>query len=197
MEKNAFFGELLYIGFVIEKCRCRSSGFWKRRYNKTLITHLRILKKLAERLNHVSISSQDYGVLQEFTEVCKNNPNIGKYYNFSPCISTKIQESDDTLLSYVDYSSDNQINKLIIDLIDDALFYLNEKIFINKKRIYYLIRSLHNLPLYYVKENQSLIGSCRTPTSKKVALESSFSIVNMDDETRIKYAHLLNCIDED
>lgn len=45
MDKYSVFGELLYIGFVCEKGRCRSSGLWKYGYKNILTKHINMLKK--------------------------------------------------------------------------------------------------------------------------------------------------------
>ena len=77
------------------------------------------------------------------------------------------------------------INQMMINLIDDALFCLNSKVIYDKKKIHSLMRSLHNLPMYYLKQDQSVNGSRRNPISKDDALAASFNLVNMGEGTRI------------
>lgn len=48
MEKNSVLGELLYIGFVFEKGRCKHSRIWKRSYTKSLKRHIELLKQATE-----------------------------------------------------------------------------------------------------------------------------------------------------
>ena len=48
MEKNAVFGELLYIGLVFEKGRCKRSGIWNSSYIKSLKIHIGLLIEIAK-----------------------------------------------------------------------------------------------------------------------------------------------------
>jgi len=193
MEKISLFGELLYNGFVIEKCRCKSTGFWKIGYKNTLMLHLKILKKLTECLLVADICGHDLDVLCEFAQICLDNPKIGKYHAITPEIFEKMINKDASLLVHVDDKNDDKINQLIICLIDDALFYLNEKWLVNKKKIYMTMRALHNLPACYLKHGQSVNGSYRKRISKEIALAASFNTLNMDDEMRAKYKHIYEC----
>ena len=48
IEKNAVFGELLYVGLVFEKGRYRSNGIWKYAYSKSFKKNISLLREIAQ-----------------------------------------------------------------------------------------------------------------------------------------------------
>lgn len=48
MEKNAVFGELLYVGLAFEKGRYKSKGIWNLSYYKSLKSHIELLREIAK-----------------------------------------------------------------------------------------------------------------------------------------------------
>ena len=76
MEKNAVFGELLYIGLVFEKGRCKRSGIWNRSYIKSLKIHIGLLIEIAKcmqiiRLLGDILSELDKGFRRDKEKICK------------------------------------------------------------------------------------------------------------------------------
>ena len=174
MNKQEIVAELLYIGFVAEKGRCYNR-MWQINYRKTIRKHIKIMAKLNDVLNDIA----DFDcVLNELFFACRHNKEIGKFYNFTVDIN-KIKLED----KYINYP---QVNGLMQDLINDLDKEVN-KVFVNNKKVYYLLCSLHNLPrVYFGRDNKTLCQLGQLSISEEEALEYSYSNMNAKERERYK-----------
>ena len=74
-------GELLYIGIVAEKGRCHEK-VWRFGYKRIVYKHVTALNELQKCLLLTDEKSVN-AVIRNFIEVCKENSEIDKFYNFS------------------------------------------------------------------------------------------------------------------
>lgn len=166
-------GELLYIGFVAEKGRC-SKRIWGYRYRKTLEMHLSILLELTD----VLLDKSDVNVIiNKFDKICKSNSEIGKFYNYSLDIGNILWEDKNT-----DFCKIDQLMKNILNELNDELKGFR----VNKRRVYALLRSIHNLPRVYLSESDDTLCNLKLPSiSENDALMYSYQ--NMEEMDRKKY----------
>jgi len=187
LEKYSLFGELLYLGFVCEKGRCKSSGFWKLRYKRILHKHIVLLSKLIQCILVSEISDNDALILKKFIESIQTEKDIIKYYPINEDTMKKLQDSNYSIITSIDSDRcNNNINLLMNDITTEILELLDHKFFLNKKRIAMLIRAIHNLPRVYLGKGLHTLCNIEQPAiDYKAALEYSFN--NMDEDTRQRY----------
>ena len=187
MEKYSLFGELLYLGFVCEKGRCKSSGFWKLGYKRILHKHIVLLSKLIQCILVSEISDNDALILKKFIESIQTEKDIIKYYPINEDTMKKLHDSNYSIITSIDSDRcNNNINLLMNDITTEILELLDHKFFLNKKRIAMLIRALHNLPRVYLGKGLHTLCNIEQPAiDYKAALEYSFN--NMDEDTRQRY----------
>lgn len=187
MEKYSLFGELLYLGFVCEKGRCKSSGFWKLGYKRILHKHIVLLSKLIQCILVSEISDNDALILKKFIESIQTEKDIIKYYPINEDTMKKLQDSNYSIITSIDSDRcNNNINLLMNDITTEILELLDHKFFLNKKRIAILIRAIHNLPRVYLGKGLHTLCNIEQPAiDYKAALEYSFN--NMDEDTRQRY----------
>lgn len=193
MEKYSLFGELLYIGFVCEKGRCKSSGLWKWGYKRILYKHIVMLKQIIQCILLEGITDQDVSVIKKFIELAQTERDIGKYYPISEHMINLLQECNYSIINSVDPKKcNNNINHLMDEITSEILKLLDKGIIVNKKKLSMLIRAVHNLPRVYLGNDKQTLCSLEQPAIDfRDAIEYSFS--NMDKDTKQKYGQYYQC----
>lgn len=187
MEKTIIFGEILYIGFVTEKGRCKPNGIWKLGYKNILYEHVRILNEVSTSLLNEFDFERDQCILKHFLNLCKKEKQIGKFYPISEEKYKMLASCDCNIINSFDIKKNNNIiNKLIVCLTRDILELLNKKSRIDKESVYMLLRSVHNLPRYYLNNE---IGTLCEINQKGISVQNAleYSYLNMDNITKEKY----------
>lgn len=171
-------GKILYIGIVAEKGRCYGRK-WEKGYKECLRKHILALNDLQKCL---LIANEEvvYHRLENFFEICKQNYEIGKFYDFSHMQVEEISIGE---------GKDN-INLLMELLFNDLIKEVQKK-FIRKKRIYNYLCALHNLPRVYLgKDKQTLCHIGQESITEQEAIEYAFG--NMNIEMITKYQAYIN-----
>ena len=170
-------GELLYIGIVAEKGRCYKK-IWRFGYKRILYKHVAALNKLQKCLLLTDEKSVN-AAIGNFIAVCKENFEIGKFYNFS---DQEIGELHIGINSIV-------VNRLMDQLFLDLMIEI-KKTYIQNRKVYDLLCALHNLPRVYLgKHKETLCGLKQEAISEQDAIEYAFD--NMNTDMKKKYQHLL------
>ena len=174
MNKQEIIGELLYIGFVAEKGRCYNR-MWQPSYRKVIRKHIDIMNML----NDVLIDNADFDVvLREFIVICNSNREIGKFYNFEMDVN-KLELDN----NYIDYPKVNMLMQELIKALDKEV----NKVIINRKEIYSLFCSLHNLPRVYLgKDKKTLCKLGQISISEEEALKYSYQNMNIKERQKYK-----------
>lgn len=169
-------GELLYIGIIAEKGRCYGTR-WKFGYKRTLRRHIIALNELQKCLQ-----SHDekvvYTVIEKFVEVCNENHEIGKFYNFSN------KQIGEIYLGKSNKIVNQLINEIFLGLLTEI-----KKPCIRKRKVYDLLCVLHNLPRVYLgKDKETLCELKQEAISEQEAIEYAFD--NMSSDMKKKYQTL-------
>ena len=151
MKTECALAEIVYIGLVAEKGRCYGT-MWTRKYKEILKLHILELRKIIYLFLDASKIDD---VLEEFREICEKEYEIGKFY------ANVDWKSDVTWLCSKE--SHTKIIRLMIILLDEVELELN-KLFVNKRKVYILLNSLHNLPRVFFDENEETICNMRHET---------------------------------
>lgn len=169
-------GELLYIGIVAEKGRCYGVR-WKFGYKKTLKKHIAALNQLQKCLQSGD-EKVSHTIIKKFILVCEKDYEIGKFYQFSN------KQIDEAIIG----KNYQKINQLIDELFLDLLTEIN-KLCINKREVYDLLCTLHNLPRVYLGRNKETLCDLKQETiSEQDAIKYAFS--NMNPSMVKKYQNL-------
>ena len=144
-------GELLFIGIVAEKGRCYSS-LKKFGYRKLIRKHIGILNKLQLCLRSSDLDASS-DIVKKFMDLCKNEPNIGRFYKFTreDYIFTDVGTSYDKI--------DVLINGLFQDLIQEL-----DKEHIDNEMVHMLLCALHNLPRVYLGKDKETLCNIKQPS---------------------------------
>lgn len=185
MEKNAVLGELLYIGLVFEKGRCKSKGIWKRVYIQSLKKHIQLLKEVAECMQKPLCMVDDNLLLSRVLQEIHADEILRKYYPFceSKCGS-------DCSASMITYCQDEKIyikiTDLTIKLFDDIILELDKGFKRDKEKIIRMIFAAHNLPRVYLNEDEKTLFLLR---QHAISPEDAFmySKLSMDNKLLSKY----------
>jgi len=186
MEKHSVFGELLYIGLVYEKGRCRSDGIWKLTYTKSLKRHIELLKRIAQCMQNEFNIEEDNIFLEKVCCEIQCDAELNGYYP----LNKSLGKSD--LDSYIITNCSNEnkydlIIKFIIKLLEDILYELNKGLRKNKEKICRMIFSAHNLPRVYLsKKNDTLCLLHQDGITFSEALE--FSKLSMNEDMLSEYS---------
>lgn len=165
MKMECALAEIIYIGLVAEKGRCYGTR-WTRKYKKILKLHSLELRKIIYLFLDASKIDD---VLEEFGEICEKEYEIGKFY------ANIDWRSDVTWLCSEE--SHPKVIRLMIILLNEVCLELN-KLFVNKKKVYILLNSLHNLPRVFFDKNEETICNVRHDT------------ISEDDAFRYVYTYL-------
>lgn len=189
VEKNSVFGELLYIGLVLEKGRFKSSGLWTIKYKKNIKKHIKILMKLAKCIKDEFEIEEDNNSLKKICIEINCDYELRKYYPFKFTID-ELCLKDKIITSCKNENRHIEIIIIVIKLLEDFLSELNKGFKKNKKKIGEIIFSLHNLPRVYLnKEENTLCSLHQDGITVNEALE--YSILSMGVEMRLKYSNFL------
>lgn len=105
----------------------------------------------------------------------------------------KLKQKEYDLLESSKNKNNNhlKISRLISTIIKDTIELLNKPIFVNKRMVSMLLKASHNLPRYYLGQNDQTLCRLSLPSIEyKDAIEYCFAY--MDEETRRKYQTLVN-----
>lgn len=187
MDKISVFGELLYIGLVAEKGRCKSKGIWKYGYKRNLYIHMTMLCKICECIQEETVSDKDSIILREFLKFWKTESDIRRFYPIKPQALEELMLKEFEIFEAFDKKKYNgSISRLMSAMIKDVLELLDKGIFVNKSKISMLLKALHNLPRYYLGRNIHTLCELSQPSIEyEEAIE--YSLQNMDEEARQKY----------
>lgn len=186
MEKYATMGEILYIGFVCEKGRCTPNHIWKFNYGRVLKKHMQVMHQLLYSMMYGTIEDNNF-TIKEAIKTIQQEPMLKKFYPFE---ANSISQDDKYLVMYIDTIEERtnyqSINKLMLSLIEELLQELKKTLFIDKSKIYMLIRVLHNLPKVYLGNKTSTLCNLKIiGITAKEAME--YACLNMDEDTKKRY----------
>ena len=180
MEKNAVFGELLYVGLVFEKGRCRSSGIWKRSYSKSLKKHIGLLREIAKCMQkEFDIENDNYLLRKVYNEI-QCDDILKKFYPFNVAID-EVSKKNYLITVCNNNNKHMKIIELMIKLFENILFELDKGFKKDKDKISRLVFALHNLPRVYLsKEECTLCMLGQDGINLDMALE--YSKMSMNEE---------------
>ena len=151
MEKNSVLGELLYIGFVFEKGRCKPSGIWKRSYTRSLKWHMELLKQATECMQKTFQLKCDNDFLKKMCHEIQMDAVLKKHYPFRDVI-----HETGTCEAIITYCQDEkrhiEIINLMLRLLADILAELDRGFRKDKEKICNMLFALHNLPRVYLSK---------------------------------------------
>lgn len=152
MEKNAVFGELLYIGLVFEKGRCRSSGIWKRSYSKSLKNHIGLLREIVKCMqSEFDIEKDNYFLINICSKIQCDNV-LKRVYPFNASIDLNKRNY---LITVCNSNNEHvKIIELMIKLLENMLFELDKGFRKDKEKIHRLVFASHNLPRVYLSKGE-------------------------------------------
>lgn len=135
-------------------------------------------------------TEEDADLLKYFIELCRDKREIGKYYNVKTdflCEISEIEKSIDSGMNGVDNCNEGMIIiNFMNDLVTELAVLLKHKLFVDKKRIHLIIRTLHNLPRYFLDNSKTFIHDLKGMSIDFCsAIEYSFG--NMDQEMKARY----------
>lgn len=191
MEKYTTLSELLYVGLVFEKGRCKSSGIWKRTYRKSLIEHIELLHKIAVCLETESSLEDVNSALQEVLNQIESNSILKQHYPITNQ-SIMLWKKGEQIITYAEEPNEGiSISNLMVQLLEDILIELNKNVFMNKKKVSMLITSLHNLPRVYMDSDyETLVNLTMNGISIGEAIE--YMKLSLYNDTKIRYQQFIN-----
>ena len=173
MTCNSFIGGLLYILTIYEKGKIRLDRIWRKGYIYSLIQSFEQMEKLINLLERTDDC------------ICDLQP-IVQYIQHYVGIELEAQMSDIkncNLSSKLPYTTGDlqKINALMRYIIEKCKLLLQRKEQNYKKRIFFLLEALHNLPRIY-QETTIVIGGImiQPATIDDVIQWSSFYLVKAD-----------------
>lgn len=134
IEKNAVLGELLYMGFVFEKGRCKSSGIWKYTYRKSLKKHMNLLNEIAICMQKEFEKEEDNAFLRKIYEEIQCDKVLRQVYP----VNKTVDELNMKNFVITDCSNENKHIKvitLILKLLEDVLSELDKGLKKDKEKI--------------------------------------------------------------
>lgn len=180
MERNYALGQLLYAGFVYEKCRCGVT--WRHAYIKSLKNHLELLKSVAMVIDSEYSCEEDNLFWNNITDEIRRDGKLSKHY--SVIVSNNRKEDKSLFISRC--NKDNQhkdVIALIKRLLDDLLCELN-KFVKDKDKIWRMLHALHNLPRVFLCEEEAEMENVQVMgISPKEAFEYARSIMTEKMQT--------------
>lgn len=190
MEKYTTLSELLYVGFVFEKGRCKSSGVWRMSYGKGLLKHIELLHKIAICMISDSNLEEVNSILQDILTQIMNDAVLKLHYPITEN-SISLWKKDEWIITYVEKRKEFfSVNNLIVKLLEDLLIELRRTFLKDKKRVSMLIISLHNLPRVYIDSSyETLCNLKMNGISQDEAIE--YAKLSMDSNTKIRYQQFL------
>lgn len=184
--KNNIYAQILYRGFVCEKGRVYSQ-LWKYSYRSILELQVDLWKKILSRMADNTYTDEDSDLLKYFIKLCRDKKEIGEFYNIQADFLSEIEKSIDSSMKKVGNCNEgiiiiNFMNDLVTELAD----LLKHKLFVDRKRIHLIIRTLHNLPRYFLDNSKTFIHDLKDMAIDfRSAIDYSFG--NMDQEMKARY----------
>lgn len=191
MEKYTTLSELLYVGLVFEKGRCKSSGVWKMSYRKSLLNHIELLYKIAICMISDSTLEEINSLLQDILTQIKKNSILRLHYPIT-AHSISIWEKDEWIITYVEKRNDCiGVYNLMVYLLEDLLTELKKTFRKDKKRVSMIITSLHNLPRVSLDASYETLCNLKMDgVSPGEVLE--YANLSMDSDAKIRYQQFFN-----
>ncbi|TYQ13257.1 UNVERIFIED_CONTAM: hypothetical protein Cloal_4323 [Acetivibrio alkalicellulosi] len=144
-------------------------------------------KKILSRMEDNKYTEKDSDLIKYFIKLCKDKKEIGCFYNIHDDFLFKFEKSIGT---NIDISSNCVEGSIIInfmnDLVTELADLLKHKLFVDRKRIHLIIRTLHNLPRYFLDNPKTLVHDLKhMGIDFRSAIDYSFG--NMDQEMKVRY----------
>lgn len=169
--------ELLYVGFCFEKGRVYTN-YWKPWYKKKLKSQVEIWRKLICIIDKSNLREDDFMIIEELKKMC----NAYEFKHYDVFTSYMGCSNFNNTLTSSFSNRQKAIIKFIMVLLEDLQRVL--KGYNSKKNAYFILRTLHNLPMALFGEDD-LINKSHRSLSCDDAINYAFS--NMSDEMKIKY----------
>lgn len=143
------FGELLYLGLHYEKGYV-PTGFWSRKYRKSLVLHLECLQMLCHQLSVRKVDENDNIILKMFYSRIAGDKRLkARYYYNEEAVEMLVSHDFTIIDDYNDGKNDKRITQLIAKMLEDLLLELAAKK-IDRDKIAKQLHNLHNLPRAYL-----------------------------------------------
>ena len=191
MDKKALYAEILYLGFVSERNRILADNYFFS-LKKVLNIEFELWHSVISLMNYKELKEKDKIFFKYFVEICKKNQRIYDNHKIGCEQIQRMQKSDysELTLSYDNDKEDKIIINIMNDLVNQLLDVLNENyLIINKRKIYNILRAVHNLPRYFLKkitqQSPEIEAFEYSGIDFKDAIDYSF--LNMDDSMKMKY----------
>lgn len=176
VNKQYFLGEALYRLSIYERGRCTPSKIlWTKKYTSQLANSINLMDEMLQALSNKKITSHDYEVIRK---IITNKVQL----HINEESLNQLKNGNYTLSSVYDLSSYNEVNQLmntIITQLKQSITSLNKR---NKRRIWYLLQALHNLPKVYLNSGHESLFNYPSPSiSITSALKCAKNYLNMMD----------------
>lgn len=186
MRKNSLYAQILYSGFSYEKCKINTQ-LWRYSYKKTLKKQIDLWQKILSRMEINPFTDDDKAVLNYFDQLCGKNIKIARNYSIQINLLHKINNKTFyDIQTEINSKKDIIIINLMKELMKELMELVNHKIFINSNRAYLVIKSLYNLPKYFIYNSKTFEDtSTKTELDFYKVINDSFS--NMDSKMKKRY----------
>ena len=170
MDIDATLIEILYIISNYEKGRFDTVKRWNSKYIKSIRESMQIMKYIMEMLyNKQYITTKDFLPIIQFYE-----KNIDVIFPDSKYDIKKLLV-DETVFFSLDFDCgqqvSNEIIELMLNIIEECIYYLENKPQKGKIKISYLLKAFHNLPRAFMKPvSQTLFNLNTLPLAPDEAL---------------------------
>ncbi|MDP4177406.1 MAG: hypothetical protein Q8900_03590 [Bacillota bacterium] len=155
MRKNSLYAQILYSGFSYEKCRINTQ-LRKNSYKKTLKIQIDLWQKILGRMEINPFTDGDKDVLNYFDELCREDIKIARNYSVQINLLHKINNNTFyDMQTEINSKKDIIIISLMKELMKELMKLVNHKLFINSNKAYLLIKSLYNLPKYFIYNSKT------------------------------------------
>lgn len=175
--------EILYVGFCFEKGRVYTN-YLKPWYKKKLKSQVEIWVKLISIIDKPKLEREDYIIIEELKKMSRSYG----FKHYDAYISSIDFSSLDNVLQTNPFSDrQKELIKFIMVLLQDLQKVL--KGYCKRKEVFFLLRTLHNLPKALFTEDE-LINKSQRALCCDDAINYAFS--NMSDEMKLKYKQYNN-----
>ena len=176
MKNISALAEMLYVVSNFEKSRVKSSGFWNRKYVKSLEESLEVMTLLTNMIaNSEDISKDKISFLQNF--IYKNTGII-----FSNVLDNNILFEEENDFIFLLNNSQN-----VIKLMDGIIFEIKSLLCAKSKKyklkISYLLRAFHNLPkVFILRQSDKLFSFDIQPIDCQEAIQYANSYLSLKEK---------------
>ena len=109
IEKNAVFGELLYVGLVFEKGRYRSNGIWKYAYSKSFKKNISLLREIAQCMQKEFKKEEDNIFIRKIYNENKCDNILTVTYTINKVINDKNMKN----FIIINFNNENKLSEFI------------------------------------------------------------------------------------